>query len=90
MWNRTTSYKGGLASLESIKRDMLLLLPTAELLGALPQHVVMELLGWETDAMFRCYAIVDERDLQDAVAQFARYRAGERQNGTVVRPGAGQ
>jgi integrase len=35
------------------------------------QHVVMQLCGWKTDAMFRRYAIVDERDLRDAVARLA-------------------
>jgi integrase len=35
------------------------------------QHVVMQLCGWKTDAMFRRYAIVDERDLRDAVAKLA-------------------
>lgn len=37
--------------------------------AGVPQHVVMKLCGWETDAMFRRYAIVDERDLRDAVAK---------------------
>jgi hypothetical protein len=31
----------------------------------------MQLCGWKTDAMFRRYAIVDERDLRDAVAKLA-------------------
>lgn len=35
------------------------------------QHIVMRLCGWETDSMFRRYAIVDERDLQDAVGKLA-------------------
>ena len=35
------------------------------------QHIVMQLCGWKTDAMFRRYAIVDERDLRDAVAKLA-------------------
>ena len=29
--------------------------------AGVPQHVVMKLCGWKTDAMFRRYAIVDER-----------------------------
>jgi integrase len=36
------------------------------------QHVVMQLCGWKTDAMFRRYAIVDERDLRSAVAMLPR------------------
>jgi integrase len=35
------------------------------------QHIVMQLCGWKTDAMFRRYAIVDERDLRDAVTKLA-------------------
>lgn len=35
------------------------------------QHVVMQLCGWKTDAMFRRYAIVDGRDLEAAVARLA-------------------
>jgi hypothetical protein len=34
----------------------------------------MLLCGWKTDAMFRRYAIVDERDLQSAVALLAASR----------------
>jgi integrase len=41
-----------------------------------PQHVVMQLCGWKTDAMFRRYAIVDERDLREAVARLAGMGAG--------------
>ena len=40
--------------------------------AGVPQHVVMQLCGWKTDAMFRRYAIVDERDLRSAVAMLAR------------------
>jgi hypothetical protein len=39
--------------------------------AGVPQHVVMRLCGWKTDAMFRRYAIVDERDLRSAVALLA-------------------
>jgi integrase len=39
--------------------------------AGVPQHVVMKLCGWKTDAMFRRYAIVDERDLRDAVSKLA-------------------
>lgn len=46
------------------------------------QHVVMALCGWKTDAMFRRYAIVDERDLRDAVAKLASARAGVQQGHT--------
>jgi hypothetical protein len=31
----------------------------------------MQLCGWKTDSMFRRYAIVDERDLRDAVLKLA-------------------
>lgn len=43
--------------------------------AGVPQHVVMKLCGWKTDAMFRRYAIVDERDLRDAVAKLASLNA---------------
>jgi integrase len=39
--------------------------------AGVPEHVVMQLCGWKTDAMFRRYAIVDERDLMDAVLKLA-------------------
>jgi integrase len=44
--------------------------------ASVPQHVVMKLCGWKTDAMFRRYAIVDERDLRDAVEMLARGTTG--------------
>ncbi|MGH7530387.1 MAG: tyrosine-type recombinase/integrase, partial [Gemmatimonadales bacterium] len=44
--------------------------------GGVSQHVVMQLCGWETDSMFRRYAIVDERDLGEAVAKLAAFRRG--------------
>jgi integrase len=47
--------------------------------AGVPQHVVMQLCGWKTDAMFRRYAIVDERDLRDAVAKLAGLDAASRQ-----------
>jgi len=37
--------------------------------AGVPEHVLMKLRGWETDAMFRRYAIVDERALAEAVAR---------------------
>jgi hypothetical protein len=40
--------------------------------GGRTQHVVMKLCGWKTDAMFRRYAIVDERDLRHAVELLAK------------------
>jgi integrase len=40
------------------------------------QHVVMQLCGWKTDAMFRRYAIVDGRDLRSAVELLARGTIG--------------
>ncbi len=40
------------------------------------QHVVMQLCGWKTDAMFRRYAIVDERDLRSAVEMLAKGTTG--------------
>jgi integrase len=40
--------------------------------AGVPQHIVMKLCGWKTDAMFRRYAIVDERDLRDAVTKLAQ------------------
>lgn len=36
----------------------------------------MKLCGWKTDAMFRRYAIVDERDLRGAVEMLARGTPG--------------
>jgi integrase len=39
--------------------------------AGVPQHVVMQLCGWKTDAMFRRYAIVDMRDLRSAVEMLA-------------------
>ena len=44
--------------------------------AGVPQHVVMKLCGWKTDAMFRRYAIVDERDLRDAVELLAKGTLG--------------
>lgn len=44
--------------------------------AGVPQHVVMQLCGWKTDAMFRRYAIVDERDLRSAVAMLAKGTTG--------------
>jgi hypothetical protein len=37
----------------------------------------MKLCGWKTDAMFRRYAIVDERDLRSAVEMLARGQRGQ-------------
>ena len=39
--------------------------------AGVPQHLVLQLCGWKTDAMFRRYAIVDERDLRSAVEMLA-------------------
>jgi len=44
--------------------------------AGVPQHVVMQLCGWKTGAMFRRYAIVDERDLRSAVEMLARGTTG--------------
>lgn len=44
--------------------------------AGVPQHVVMKLCGWKTNAIFRRYAIVDERDLRDAVEWLARRTTG--------------
>jgi hypothetical protein len=41
----------------------------------------MQLCGWKTDAMFRRYAIVDERDLRDAIAKLATSSADGRRAG---------
>jgi len=41
----------------------------------IPQHVVMALLGHETDEMFRRYAIVHEGDLREQVAKLGRGKA---------------
>jgi hypothetical protein len=38
--------------------------------------MVTKLCGWKTDAMFRRYAIVDERDLIDAVELLAKGTTG--------------
>ena len=48
--------------------------------AGVPQHVVMQLCGWKTDAMFRRYAIVDERDLRSAVEMLARGTTGAQSN----------
>jgi hypothetical protein len=45
--------------------------------AGVPQHVVMKLRGCKTDAMFRGYAIVDERDLRDAVELLAKETTGD-------------
>ena len=44
--------------------------------AGVPQHIVMKLCGWKTDAMFRRYAIVDERALKSAVELLARGTIG--------------
>jgi integrase len=40
--------------------------------AGVPQHTVMRLCGWETDAMFRRYCIQDERDLRAGVEKLAQ------------------
>ena len=45
--------------------------------AGVPQHVVMRLCGWKTDSMFRRYAIVDLRDLRNAVARLATVGASQ-------------
>jgi integrase len=44
--------------------------------AGVPQHIVMDLCGWETPDMFDRYAIVDERDLRTAVESLARATGG--------------
>jgi len=44
--------------------------------GRRPSTLVMKLCGWKTDAMFRRYAIVDERDLREAVELLAKGKMG--------------
>jgi len=56
--------------------------------AGVPQHVVMKLCSWKTDAMFRRYAIVDERDLRDAVELLARGTTGAQSKVRAMR-GAG-
>jgi integrase len=53
--------------------------------AGVPQHVVMQLCGWKTDAMFRRYAIVDERDLRSAVEMLARGTAGAQSKVNTLR-----
>ena len=53
--------------------------------AGVPQHVVMKLCGWKTDAMFRRYAIVDERDLRDAVEMLAKGTTGGQSAAKPVR-----
>lgn len=53
--------------------------------AGVPQHVVMQLCGWKTDAMFRRYAIVDERDLRSAVEMLARGATGAQSKSRAVR-----
>jgi hypothetical protein len=45
----------------------------------------MQLCGWKTDAMFRRYAIVDERDLRSAVEMLARGTTGAQTTVRAVR-----
>ncbi len=45
--------------------------------AGVPQHVVMQLCGWKTDAMFRRYAIVDLRDREAGVALLAAAAGGD-------------
>jgi len=45
----------------------------------------MKLCGWKTDAMFRRYAIVDERDLHDAVKLLAKGTTGGQSTGKAMR-----
>jgi integrase len=52
--------------------------------AGVPQHVVMQLCGWKTDAMFRRYAIVDERDLRSAIEMLAERR--KRTIGLAIAP----
>jgi integrase len=53
--------------------------------AGVPQHVVMKLCGWKADAMFRRYAIVDERGLRTAVEMLARGTPGRQSAVKVVR-----
>ena len=53
--------------------------------AGVPQHVVMQLCGWKTDAMFRRYAIVDERDLRSAVEMLARGTTGAQSKVNAMR-----
>jgi integrase len=48
--------------------------------AGVPQHVVMQLCGWRTDAMFRRYAIVDMRDLRTAVEMLAGINSNSKPN----------
>lgn len=41
--------------------------------AGVPQHVIMKLQGWKTDAMFRRYAIVDPSDAKAALAAQVRW-----------------
>jgi len=50
-----------------------------------PQHVVMQLCGWKTDAMFRRYAIVDMRDLRSAVEMLAKGTTGAQSAKKAIR-----
>ena len=45
--------------------------------AGVPQHVVGQLCDWKTDAMFRRYAIMDERDLRSAAEVLARCTTGQ-------------
>ncbi|HEX6822280.1 MAG TPA: tyrosine-type recombinase/integrase [Candidatus Sulfotelmatobacter sp.] len=42
-----------------------------------PESVIMKMAGWETDSMFRRYAIVGERDREQAVQQLEAARAAQ-------------
>jgi hypothetical protein len=53
--------------------------------AGVPKHVVMQLCGWKTDAMFCRYAIVDDRDLRSAVEMLARGTTGAQSQASAGR-----
>jgi hypothetical protein len=42
--------------------------------AGVPRSVIMRLCGWETEAMFRRYAVVGGTDLIDGVTRLAAYQ----------------
>lgn len=91
-WSYRTTWKHGVERAAHVERDGLRVLVRPQLVDRIDHdlrrsavrnlertgvsHVVMKLCGWKTDAMFRRYSIVDERDLRDAVALLAKGTTG--------------
>lgn len=57
--------------------------------AGVPRSVIMRLCGWESEAMFRRYAVVGGQDLADGVARLAAYQgaAPSQARGSTAAPG---